>query len=120
MRSIFIIQNPWLEAWNFDQEETATADGNVNAQGNTNAYTRVAKMADTFARALVTGKEIAKACFLVHHVHNSHLLLYYLSLILDDQSTFLMGGIGSSVMAGHDNCHYDRLVAFGDSFCVSD
>ena len=78
-------------------------------------------MADTFARALVTGKEIAFFCCLfVHHVHNSHLLLYCLSLILDDQSTFLMGGIGSSVMAGHDNCHYDRLVAFGDSFCVAD
>ena len=53
-------------------------------------------------------------------IHNSHLLLYCSSLILDDQSTFLMGGIGSSVMAGHDNCHYDRLVAFGDSFCVAD
>ena len=40
---------------------------------------RAAKLVDTMARALVT----------------------------DDQKTFLMGGIGSSVMAGHDNCHYD-------------
>ena len=29
------------------------------------------------------------------------------ALVTDDQRTFLMGGIGSSVMAGHDNCHYD-------------
>ena len=29
------------------------------------------------------------------------------ALVTDDQSTFLIGGIGSSVMAGHDNCHYD-------------
>lgn len=94
----------------------------MNEQGNTNAYNRVAKMADTFARALVTGKEIAFFCCLfVHHdTQLTHLLLHYLSLILDDQTTFLMGGIGSSVMAGHDNCHYDRLVAFGDSFCVAD
>lgn len=40
---------------------------------------RILKLVDTMARALVT----------------------------DDQTTFLMGGIGSSVMAGHDNCHYD-------------
>ena len=40
---------------------------------------RAAKLVDTMARALVT----------------------------DNQKTFLMGGIGSSVMAGHDNCHYD-------------
>ncbi|KAL3817615.1 hypothetical protein ACHAXA_006504 [Cyclostephanos tholiformis] len=40
---------------------------------------RAAKLVDTIARALVT----------------------------DDQRTFLVGGIGSSVMAGHDNCHYD-------------
>ena len=68
MRFIIFIYYAWLEACNFDQEETSTADGNVNAQGNTNAYTRVAKMADTFARALVTGKEIAFFCCLfVHH-----------------------------------------------------
>ncbi|KAL7527827.1 hypothetical protein ACHAXR_002152, partial [Thalassiosira sp. AJA248-18] len=29
------------------------------------------------------------------------------ALVTDDQKTFLMGGIGSSVMAGHDNCRYD-------------
>jgi len=29
------------------------------------------------------------------------------ALVTDDQTKFLMGGIGSSVMAGHDNCHYD-------------
>lgn len=29
------------------------------------------------------------------------------ALVTDDQKTFLVGGIGSSVMAGHDNCHYD-------------
>ena len=29
------------------------------------------------------------------------------ALVTDEQKTFLMGGIGSSVMAGHDNCHYD-------------
>ena len=40
---------------------------------------RAAKLVDTIARALVT----------------------------DDQRTFLVGGIGSSVMAGHDNCHHD-------------
>jgi len=42
-------------------------------------HDRTDKLVDTMARALVT----------------------------DDQKTFLMGGIGSSVMAGHDNCHYD-------------
>ena len=40
---------------------------------------RNAKLVDTMARALVT----------------------------DGQRTFLVGAIGSSVMAGHDNCHYD-------------
>jgi hypothetical protein len=29
------------------------------------------------------------------------------ALVTDSQTSFLMGGIGSSVMAGHDNCHYD-------------
>ena len=43
-------------------------------------HDRASKLVDTMARALVT----------------------------DEQTTFLMGGIGSSVMAGHDNCHYDR------------
>ena len=80
MRSLFIIQNPWLEAWNFDQEETATADGNVNEQGNTNAYNRVAKMADTFARALVTGKEIAFFCCLFVH-HDTQLTLIAILLV---------------------------------------
>jgi hypothetical protein len=32
------------------------------------------------------------------------------ALVTDGQKTFLIGGIGSSVMCGHDNCHYDRLV----------
>ena len=40
---------------------------------------RTAKLVDTMARALVT----------------------------DEQKTFLMGGIGSSTMAGHENCNYD-------------
>ncbi len=40
---------------------------------------RVNKIVDTMARALVT----------------------------DGQKTFLIGGIGSSVMCGHNNCHYD-------------
>ncbi len=40
---------------------------------------RTAKLVDTMARALVT----------------------------DGQRTFLMGGIGSSAMAGHENCNYD-------------
>lgn len=29
------------------------------------------------------------------------------ALVTDDQTKFLMGGIGSSVMAGHDNCRFD-------------
>jgi hypothetical protein len=29
------------------------------------------------------------------------------ALVTDEQKTFLMGGIGSSAMGGHDNCHYD-------------
>ena len=29
------------------------------------------------------------------------------ALVSDEQRTFLVGAIGSSVMAGHDNCHYD-------------
>jgi hypothetical protein len=48
-------------------------------ENETEIHLRAAKLVDTMARALVT----------------------------DDQKTFLMGGIGSSVMAGHDNCHYD-------------
>ena len=51
---------------------------NYNAPSNSNEH-RTSKLVDTMARALVT----------------------------DDQSKFLIGGIGSSVMAGHDNCHYD-------------
>ncbi|KAL7532064.1 hypothetical protein ACHAWF_006667 [Thalassiosira exigua] len=41
---------------------------------------RAEKLADTVARALVS----------------------------EDQTSFLVGGIGSSVMAGHDNCRYDN------------
>ncbi|KAL9187877.1 hypothetical protein ACHAXT_006255 [Thalassiosira profunda] len=48
-------------------------------EGETAQRERNDKLIDTMARALVT----------------------------EDQDTFLMGGIGSSVMAGHDNCHYD-------------
>jgi hypothetical protein len=29
------------------------------------------------------------------------------ALVTDEQKTFLMGGIGSSAMAGHENCNYD-------------
>jgi hypothetical protein len=47
------------------------------------ARVRADKLVDTMARALVT----------------------------DDQTKFVIGGIGSSVMAGHDNCHYDRCVS---------
>jgi hypothetical protein len=46
-------------------------------------HDRNAKLVDTLARALVT----------------------------DEQKTFLVGAIGSSVMAGHDNCHYDSYQA---------
>jgi len=70
-------------------QPTATNDEQTNTQQTEiplvtttttiEKYNRSAKLVDTMARALVT----------------------------DDQTTFLMGGIGSSVMAGHDNCHYD-------------
>ena len=29
------------------------------------------------------------------------------ALVTDNQSEFVIGTIGSSVAAGHDNCHYD-------------
>ena len=32
-----------------------------------------------------------------------------LRALINHQTTFLMGGIGSSVMAGHDNCRYDSF-----------
>lgn len=57
---------------------TAPWDFDDTSDSSANAL-RVNKLVDTMARALVT----------------------------DDQDTFLMGGIGSSVMAGHDNCQYD-------------
>lgn len=50
-----------------------------NADGTDVQKDRADKLVDTMTRALVT----------------------------DSQTIFLMGGIGSSVMAGHDNCHYD-------------
>ena len=33
------------------------------------------------------------------------------ALVTDGQDTFLMGGIGSSVMAGHGNCHHDSYAS---------
>jgi hypothetical protein len=38
------------------------------------------------------------------------------ALVTDTQKTFLMGGIGSSVMAGHDNCHYDSYQSQMERF----
>ena len=38
------------------------------------------------------------------------------ALVTDAQKTFLMGGIGSSVMAGHDNCHYDSYQSQMERF----
>jgi hypothetical protein len=75
-----------LESYYTNKEQTAqmllnawTDPWDFDTDSNTPNSLRTAKLVDTMARALVT----------------------------DDQDTFLMGGIGSSVMAGHDNCHYD-------------
>lgn len=82
----------WMDPWDFSTASTNNDNANQNnyADDNSNQtttttntddvkYLRSAKLVDTMARALIT----------------------------DEQTSFLMGGIGSSVMAGHDNCHYD-------------
>ena len=85
----------WMDPWDFSTTTTSTnndnaSNNNENDDENSNQtttttntddvkYLRSAKLVDTMARAIVT----------------------------DEQTSFLMGGIGSSVMAGHDNCHYD-------------
>eukprot|EP00581_Thalassiosira_minuscula_P011914 CAMPEP_0183726316 /NCGR_PEP_ID=MMETSP0737-20130205/23048_1 /TAXON_ID=385413 /ORGANISM="Thalassiosira miniscula, Strain CCMP1093" /LENGTH=661 /DNA_ID=CAMNT_0025957633 /DNA_START=7 /DNA_END=1992 /DNA_ORIENTATION=- len=61
------------------QAFVAEWDFDATEEDGSESRARADKLIDTMARALVT----------------------------DDQDTFLMGGIGSSVMAGHDNCHYD-------------
>ena len=40
------------------------------------------------------------------------------TLVTDAQQTFLMGGIGSSVMAGHDDCHYDSYQSQMERFVL--
>jgi hypothetical protein len=86
----------WMDPWDFstisttndnandsniDNDDTASnqTTSTTNTEEDNVKYLRSAKLVDTMARALIT----------------------------DEQTSFLMGGIGSSVMAGHDNCHYD-------------
>lgn len=66
-----------LDAWTDPWDFDASSSENDENESANSR--RVNKLVDTMARALVS----------------------------DDQTAFLMGGIGSSVMAGHDNCHFD-------------
>ena len=63
----------------FDRMQAFMAPWDFDGPEDSEDRRRSDKLVDTMARAIVT----------------------------DDQKQFLMGGIGSSVMAGHDNCHYD-------------
>jgi hypothetical protein len=84
-----------LEEYYFGKEQTykmlmtSWADTfDFETTTNTEKVASANKLVDTMARALVT----------------------------DTQKTFLMGGIGSSVMAGHDNCHYDSYQSQMERF----
>lgn len=70
-------QNMLLKPWSAPWDFDSEVPD--NADEKTPNHLRVEKIVDTIARALVT----------------------------DEQKVFLMGAIGSSVAAGHDNCHYD-------------
>lgn len=77
-----MLMAPYIDPWNFDNFDLDEITDNpsptiISKSDATNL--RANKLVDTMLRALVT----------------------------DSQTSFLMGGIGSSVMAGHDNCHYD-------------
>jgi hypothetical protein len=81
-----MLLQPWLDPWSFDDTDDDTdaatvssQENNVTTNNNNEKQERNIKLIDTLARALVN----------------------------DDQHTFLISGIGSSVFAGHDNCHYD-------------
>lgn len=79
-----MLLNAWIDPWSFEggmppSNKIPSGESVPIVTTTQEKYDRSAKLIDTMARALVT----------------------------DDQTSFLMGGIGSSVMAGHDNCHYD-------------
>ena len=79
-----MLLQPWLDPWSFnddddDDDDDAIVSSRENNMTNNEKHDRNIKLIDTLARALVN----------------------------DDQHTFLISGIGSSVFAGHDNCHYD-------------
>lgn len=77
-----MLLQPWLDPWSFDDDnlnDDTIASSQQNNKTTKEKHDRNIKLIDTLARALVN----------------------------DDQSTFLISGIGSSVFAGHDNCHYD-------------
>ena len=68
--------------WDFDAPESDPAVDNVYGPGHSRrTHDRAAKLVDTMARALVD----------------------------PGRTEFLIGGIGSSIMAGHDNCRYDSF-----------
>ncbi|KAL7434823.1 hypothetical protein ACHAXM_004354 [Skeletonema potamos] len=77
-----MLVNSYIEPWDFEEVSTTNHEESTSTSmigTSSPRKLRATKLVNTMLRALVT----------------------------DSQTTFLMGGIGSSVMAGHDNCHYD-------------
>ena len=72
----------FVDPWDFDAPEVDPAVDNVYGPGySRQTYDRATKLVDTMARALVD----------------------------PNRTEFLIGGIGSSIMAGHDNCRHDSF-----------
>lgn len=74
----------FIDPWDFNddasEEEGGDGDDDVDDDPSFGKYHRANKLVDTMARALAD----------------------------DDRKRFVIGGMGSSVMAGHDNCRYDN------------
>lgn len=75
-----MLQSSFLIEWDFDNYYSDSTTSNIeNDEEVVKRRNVVTKLVDTMVRALVT----------------------------DDQKEFIIGTIGSSVAAGHDNCNYD-------------
>jgi len=69
----------WTRPWAYHKPKSKTRDEESAQHQTRDDDQRIKKLVDTMARALVT----------------------------EDQTEFIIGTLGSSVAAGHDNCHYD-------------
>lgn len=77
-KAIAMLVNSYIEPWDFEEVSTTNHEESTSTSmigTSSPRKLRATKLVNTMLRALVT----------------------------DSQTTFLMGGIGSSVMAGHDN-----------------